>query len=162
MLPLVARKSRWRYVVPLVCSSVAIGITLCVLVDRDLSWPIWTLFVIYCGSTVYYLQRIFDSTPSLLISEDGICDAHWNIGVISWTELSDAFLKTDSGVVYICLTLRDPVKFRSKIGQIGRIVNSAARQTGFGDFTVNPSSMGLDASEVYKIVNEQLRLRSGA
>ena len=159
--PLNIRKSRWRFALPLVGSLMVLGICLYFLADREPSGLIWTLIVIFGVSSLACFFRMMDAQPGLVISEIGVCDTNWSVGTIPWKELHGAFIKSDGGVDYICLTLRHPEQYRREMGKVGRVISSATRQTGFGDFTMRPSAMGLDTSGVFEIVKEQLRLSKG-
>ena len=158
VFPLYIRKSRWRFVLPLIGSLVILGISIYILADREPSGLVWVMIVFFGVSALVYFFRMIDAQPGIIISEVGVCDTNWSIGTIPWKELHGAFIKSAGGVDYICLTLRHPERYRREMGKVGRVISSATRQTGFGDFTLNPAVMGLDTCRVFEIVKEQLRL----
>ena len=141
---------------PLVGSLVALGIIVYFLVDREPTWFIWTLIALFGGSTFAFLDLLMHPKPWLVLSQQGFCYTYLGIGTISWNDLSGAFIKTDRGVDYICLALRHPAEFRSQLSKFHRVFSSASRQTGFGDFTVDTSGIGLDANAVIELVREQI------
>lgn len=126
--------------------------------SRELTWFTWALVVILGGSASVCLERLWNPKLSLTISEQGIYVACWNVGTISWNDLSGVFVKTDSNVDYICITLRDHENFRGRMNKLTRTSNSATRQTGFSDFTIKPTDMGLDTNVVFELVRQQIDL----
>lgn len=160
MLPLIVRKSRWRSAGSLVGSLIVLGISTSILMDGGPTWFAWVLILIFGGIAVICLERLWDPKPRLTISEEGICVAYWNVGTISWNDLSEVFVKTDGVADYICLTLRYPENFRGRMSKVARAFNTATRQTGFSDFTVKPADMGLDTKVVFELVREQIENNS--
>jgi len=112
--------------------------------------------VIFGSSAVYLIVQLFDTQPSLVISDDGIFDPNWRIGTIPWRDLRDAYIRSDSGKDFVCLSLLDPEKYRGRLNGPGRIMNAATRATGFGDFSLNAFALGLDAKAVLELVTSKL------
>lgn len=157
-LPLIVRKSRWRSAGVLLGSAITVGISTRAMVVREPTLVTWVVIVMFGGIAWVCLGQLLDSKPRLTISETGICVAHWNVGLILWNDLSEAFLKADRGAEYICLTLRDPGSFLPRMNRIARAFNASTRQTGFSDFTLKPADMGLDTNLVFELVREQINL----
>lgn len=152
MLPLIVRRSRWRSAGSLVVSLLILGSSIWLQVERDLGWLAWALIVISGVCSLYFVGQMLDSEPRLTISESGICIGQWTFGIVPWSDFSETFVKCDGGVDYVCLTLRNPEKYRVQMNKLVRIANTATRQTGFGDLTIKPTDMGLATSLVYELV----------
>lgn len=156
MSPLIVRKSRWRNAIPLVGSWTVLGISVYYLSNHEPTWLSQISALFFGSMALACTIQILESKPCLVISDEGICVAYLNIGTISWNDLSGAFIRNDGGVDQICFTLRDAEEFRVRVGRLGRVFNSATRQAGYGDFTLNPSGMGLDARVVFELITEQI------
>jgi hypothetical protein len=155
-LPLIVRKSRWPYFIWLILSLAVAGTGIFLIAERVPDWLLLTLLGVFCVVPLYFLGRLIDTRPELVISETGICDAHWNIKPIEWEDIDDAFVRGDSDVDYVCIVLRQPEEYRRKLGGIAKMIQFAAHETGFGDFTVKPVAMGLDARTVLQLTRQQI------
>ena len=155
-LPLIVKKSRWLCVLPLIGSVVVAGIGGYALAEGKPSWIGWTVIVLFSGSAFYYLGRLLDGKLSMTITEVGICVDHWDSGTVSWDDFSGVSLITVNGVHWLCLTLREPEEYRRNAGAFRRAIHTASRQTGYGDFPVNLSAMGLEPAEVVALVGHQI------
>ena len=158
MNPLVVRRSRWRSATPLVGSFVVVAICVYYAMHHEPTWVSVPLTAFFFSLAVFYLEQVFRPKPCLMISVKGICVDYLMIGTIPWNDLSGAFLRRDGGAEHICFTLRDPEEFRVRIGRLGRVLNSARRQAGYGDFTLNTFDLGLDADVVLELIKEQIAL----
>lgn len=156
MSPLIVRKSRWRNVVPLVGSWTVFGISVYYISNHEQTWLPFVVAVFFGSIASAYSIQTLESKPCLIISVKGISIEHLKIGTIFWNDLSGAFIVSIGGVDQICFTLRNAEEFRVRIGRLGRVLNSATRQAGYGDFTLNTSDMGLDAKIVLELVREQI------
>jgi hypothetical protein len=156
MLPLIVRRSRWGSAVSLLLSLMILGGSIWIHVERDVGWLAWTLIVISGVCCLYFSGRTLDSEPRLTISELGICAEHWSLGTIPWREFSETFVKSDGGIDHVCLTLRNPERYRGQMNRMVRTANTATRQTGFGDLTIKPSDLGLATRVVSELVRKQI------
>ena len=157
MDPLIVQKSRRRLLLPLVGFLAVVGGSVFVLMTRGPSGIVWSSIVIFGGGALFMFVQFFDNQPRLVVSDDGICDPNWRIGTIPWSDLCDANIRrSQSGKDFLCLSLLNPEVYRSRLGGSGRIMNSATRATGFGDFALDVSALGLDAQVLFKLVADKL------
>lgn len=154
---LIVRKSRWISVSLFTGSSIGVGAGIYWVINSEPNWVSLVAVLFFGASSLAFLWQLFDAKPRLVISENGICVTYWNVGRIAWRDIREVFVRTDGGADYICFTLRSPEDFRSRMSSIARTINTATQQTEFGDFTLKPSSMGLDTREVLAIVREHMR-----
>lgn len=161
-LPLIVRKPRWPYFISLICSLAVVGAGSFLLTERIPDWLLRTLFGVSCVAPLYFLGRLLDTKPELVISDTGICDSHWNIKAISWEDIDDAFVQSSENIDYVCIVLRHPEEYRRSLGGIAKVIQFANTETGFGDFTVNPIRRGLDAKVVLKLVRQQIAVAKSA
>jgi hypothetical protein len=102
------------------------------------------------------LVVLANEKPYLVVDEAGICAAHWISETITWQDFEDVFVQTSSDGDYLCLTLRCPEEYLAAKKRLARLVHTANRQTGFGDLTIKPSAVSLDANELLQIVRRQI------
>ena len=128
---------------------------------RGSSLIIWSAILVSGGSVLYLLSRVLHNKPALVVSDEGIYYLNWPVGMIPWSDLRDAFVRSDGGKVFVCLSLLHPEEYRGRMSGFGRFVNSAARATGFGDFTLETATLGLESDVVLKLVTAEIRRAQG-
>jgi hypothetical protein len=139
------------FVGSLIATAVSAGIV------RWLPWVGWTLVILFSFCALVAIGRLADRKPILTIAEDGIGHRAWGVGPILWSEIEDAFVRTDGGEDFLCLTLYRPDDYLRKVSALRRKIHQGIRATGFGDLTVNASALSQDAGALLKVVREGLR-----
>lgn len=114
------------------------------------------LACVFCMIATGCVLILVEKKPNLVVSAEGIHAPHWGVAVVFWDEFEDVFVKSDSDGDYLCLSLRQPEKYRARSGRLAKIANTANRETGFGDLTIKSSTVGLEANELLQLVRRQI------
>lgn len=154
-LPLIVRKSRWPIAISLI-GSVTVALFLFWQPDIYSNPLQFGLAYVFCMIATGCVWILVDRKPDLVVSAEGIHAPHWGVAVVFWDELEDVFVESDSDGDYLCLSLRQPEKYRARSGRLAKIANTANRETGFGDLTIKPSTVGLDANDLLQLVRRQI------
>jgi hypothetical protein len=154
-LPLIVWKSRWPTVVSLI-GAIVVAVFLFWLPDIYSHRLQFGLAWVFCLIATGCVSLLVERKPVLTVSSEGIHAPHWDVEVIFWDELEDVFVKSSSDGDYLCLSLRQHEAYRATSGRFAKIANTANRETGFGDLTIKPSSVGLDANELLQLVRRQI------
>ena len=142
----------------LICIGfVALGLFLAFVArERIIGW----ISVLFFGAGIPLLVRqLLDSRPRLVISDEGILDRSLGVGVIPWTEIVGAYVRSISGNDFICLHLRDPSLFTSQFSPARRAMTSANRALGFTDLSINLSGLPVRTEEVFELIMKRCEAR---
>lgn len=90
----------------------------------------------------------------LVINEDGITDSRLGVGLIPWNEIVDAHLESQYNNDYICLKLRSPDKFLSRLPPEKRIRVTNSHKLGFTGFNVSISGVDVDPIDLLQLVRD--------
>ncbi len=112
--------------------------------------------------TLMGVRQLFDNRPRLVIDDSGVWDRTLEVGVIEWPDIRGAFIKTMSGHAFVCLELRDPVKYTSRLSPIVRRTVSLNQSLGFTDLSLNVAGTDLSADRVLEIILQELARRRSA
>ena len=156
-LPIVVRKSR-RPVMLSFIGAVGVAVFLFWIPDIYSNSLQFGLACVFCFIAVTCLGILLEKKPDLEISTEGMQASHWNVAVIPWEEIEDVFVRTDSNGDHLCLSLSRPAEYHARAGRIAKIASIATREAGFGDLTIRPSTMDLDAHELLLLCRRQMAL----
>lgn len=111
MQPLVISNSRWKYLLFLLVSLgfVAGGIFILRIPNSTIDrWTGWATILFFGAGAALFIRQLFDARPRLTINEQGIDDRTLGVGLIPWSEITNAYVKSIKGNDFVCLILRDP------------------------------------------------------
>ncbi len=128
---------------------VAAGIFLVIVGQAAVGWMSLTLSGA-CGAV--FVRQLLDSRPRLVIDDHGIMDRTLGVGVIPWGDIQGAYVKTIYGNDFICLELRDPQLFVSRLGAVHRATQAANRPLGFTELSLNLSGVQVPTEAVLELI----------
>ena|SRR5438552_14958580 len=122
----------------------------------------WITIVFFGACALMGVRQLFDSRLRLVIDDSGVWDRMLAVGVIEWPDIRSAFIKTTSGHAFVCLELRDPVKYTTRLSPIVRRTVTLNRSLGFDDISLNLVGTGRDLERVLERILEELARRRSA
>ena len=118
--------------------------------------------VFFGACAVVGVRERFDNRPRLVIDDSAVWDRTLEIGVIEWPDIRGAFIKTMSGHAFVCLELRDPTKYTSRLSPIVRRTVNPNQSLGFTDLSLNVAGADLNAERALEIILQELARRRSA
>jgi hypothetical protein len=155
METLVISNSRWRYVLLLlVCLGfVATGVFLVKKATTTFeAWAGWPSIIFFGAAIPLFIWQIFDRRPRLTINELGINDRTMGVGLIPWSEITDAYIKSIRGNNFICLVARNPEMWTSKFSAAKKAMIKTNKALGFSELNVNLSGTSARPEEIHELI----------
>lgn len=160
MEKLLIKNSRWKYVLLLIGSLgfVASGIWM-VIEGKQFGW----FAILFFGSGIpLSIWQIADSRPRLIIDEHGVLDRTLGVGLIPWSDIEAAYVRSISGNDFICLELKNSEKYSQKLSKVKQAMAAANRKLGFTDFNLNLSGVDAKTEEVFELVMKYCQIDAEA
>ncbi|WP_333677478.1 STM3941 family protein [Dyella sp.] len=154
MSPIVINASRLKYALLLL---VAVGFVFAgaFMVAFDAAteaWLGWANIVLFGACIPLFLWQLLDARPRLVMDEQGIFDRTLGVGVIPWSEITGAYLRSIMSVDFICLELRDPLQWLQRLSPAKRAVVRANEAMGFSALNVSLGGLEADAQQVHELI----------
>lgn len=99
--------------------------------------------VFFGAAVVLFSWQLMDARPRLIVDDHGVFDRTLGVGVIPWSEITEAYVRSIKNVDFICLGLRDPRP--AAASPIKRAVAAANKVTGFTALNINRNGTMADA-----------------
>ena len=149
--------SRWRFGLLLfACLGFVVGAVCLLMFDPDGAFLGGSTILFFGGGAGITFWQLVDDRPRLVIDDAGILDRTIGVGLIAWSDIEGAYVKSIQGNDFICLELRDPDSYRVSQKGIRRAMASANRSLGFTDFNVNLMGLPIEVEEVYELIIKKL------
>jgi hypothetical protein len=118
----------------------------------------WSAIIFFGACAIIFLLQIIDSRPRLIIDENGIFDRTLSIGLISWSDIADAYVGSIKGQHFICLKLKDENKYLAKLSNIAKVISSANIALGFERININLSGLNVKPEQVCELIVKKAAL----
>ena len=154
MTPIAIKTSRLKYVL-LLCAAlgfIAGGIFIISHGKPDETWIGWMSVIVFGSGVPLFAWQLFDSRPRLVIDEQGILDRTLGVGVIPWSEITCAYVKSIQSNDFICLEVRNPERWLARLSPVKRAMVSANEALGFTVLNVNLSGVAADTSQILELI----------
>lgn len=103
------------------------------------------------------LQMLFDKSPRIVLSDDGVMDRSLCKAVIPWSQIEDAQVTQVMKHSFICLFLKDPEKYLSKLTLLMRI-NAGANKAMVGTaYTMNLAAINADPETICQEIRARIQ-----
>jgi hypothetical protein len=154
MTPISIKASRLKYTLLLIVSIgfVAGGVFIVGHSASDEAWIGWMNIVFFGAGIPLFSWQILDARPRLVIDDRGVFDRTLGVGVIPWSEITGAYVKSISGNDFICLELRDATPWLQRLSPTKRAIVSANEALGFSVLNLNLSGVAADALQVQELI----------
>jgi hypothetical protein len=155
MEPLVILNSKRKYVRHLVSVTVFLAIDVYMIAHTYTTgeqWIGWTGLVFFGSLIVVFSRELLDSRPRIIINEMGIEDRKLGVGLIPWSEITGAYVKSFKGADFICLLLRNPEMWTHKLSPAAQKMGKANRALGFSDLNLILSGTDANSTRVLDLI----------
>ncbi|MBV8660269.1 MAG: hypothetical protein JO142_20820 [Burkholderiales bacterium] len=154
MNPVVIQSSRGKYVLLSITAIgfVIGGVFIVSHAKADDVWVGWMNIVFFGACVPIFVWQLIDSRPRLVINHEGIMDRTLGVGVIPWSEITGAHLRSIQGVCFICLDVRDQEKWVQKLSPVKRSLVSANKALGFTALNLNLSAVSEDPALIHELI----------
>lgn len=161
MTPVSIKSSRLKYILLLIASLgfVAGGIFILIHGDAGDTWVGWMSIVFFGAGIPIFVWQLVDSRPRLVIDDQGILDRTLGVGVLPWSEITGAYLKSIRGNSFICLEVRNPERWIGKLSPVKRAMLSANEKLGFTALNLNLSAIAADPSQILELILKTITSR---
>ena len=121
----------------------------------------WANIVFFGGAALLFARELVDPRPRLVIDDRGIFDRTLWVGVIDWHDITDAYVRSAHGHAFICLSLRDPMKYTMRLSPLVHRLVSSNHTLGFAELSLNLAGIDLDAEKLRELIVREAVMRSG-
>ena len=154
MTPIILKSSRLKYVALLIvaCGFVAGGVFILLTGKVGAAWIGWMNIAVFGACIPVFVWQIIDSRPRLTIDAKGILDRTLGVGLIPWSEITGAYLRSVQGNYFVCLELRNPEPWLGRLSPIKRALTSANKALGFTALNLNLIGVAVDPVQVLELI----------
>ncbi|GGA37572.1 hypothetical protein GCM10010981_28410 [Dyella nitratireducens] len=118
--------------------------------------------ILFFGAGIpLFLWQLLDARPRLVIDDQGVFDRTLGVGVIPWSEITGAYVRSVNSADFICLELRDPTPWLQRLSPIKRAMVSANEAMGFTALNLNLSGVAADVQQVHELIVKMAASRQG-
>jgi hypothetical protein len=114
--------------------------------------------VFFTAVSIAILRMFLDTSPRLILDEDGLYDRTLQTPKIPWNDILSIELRTTRRSSFIALELTDQEERLQALPPFKRFTASANRSLGFGIFNVNPSALPLSAEDIFTLIAAHVRI----
>ncbi len=154
MTSITIHASRFKYAVFLLIAIFGFFVGLMMVTDTKSRnvWNGWGCLIFFGACVSSFARQLFDSRPRLVLNDEGVFDRTLGVGVIPWSEITGATLRSVNRNYFVCLELRNPEQWTARLPPLKRALVSANKALGFASLNLNLSGIAADPMEVYKLV----------
>lgn len=156
--PVVIHSSKLKFAafLALLLVFVALGVLIVTGGRPDDHWVGWVNILFFGAGAPILIWHMADSRPRLVLNDEGIFDRMLGVGLIPWTEITGAELRSIASNHYICLEVRDAQRWTTRLSRVKRILSMGSRSMGFSELNINLSAIAADPKAVYELVLKQV------
>lgn len=158
---IIIKSSKLEYFLLLVGSLgfVAAGIFILNHGNSTDSWIGWMAIIFFGSGIPLFGWQLADSRPRLVIDEQGILDRTLGVGIIPWSEITGAYLRSIQGNSFICLEVLNPERWLERLSPIKRAMVPANEALGFTVLNLNLSAVSAEPAELLELILKTIALR---
>lgn len=120
-------------------------------------WIGWTSIILFGACAVVCGFQFVDLRPRLRIDDRGIDDRTLGVGLIPWSEIKDAYVKSILGNDFVCLRVRDPNKWLGRLSPWRKALIRANLALGFTELNINLSGTNARAQQIHELILNRSR-----
>ena len=154
MTPITIKSSRLKYALLLLIgiAFVFAGVMMVTRGKPTDAWVGWTSIVFFGAGIPLFAWQFFDSRPRLVLNDEGVLDRTLGVGIIPWSQITGATLRSVHGNHFICLEVRNPEQWLERLSPLKRAMVSANEALGFTALNLNLGAVAADPTEIYELV----------
>ncbi|MGC7411199.1 STM3941 family protein [Pandoraea pneumonica] len=116
----------------------------------------WASIVFFGAGIPIALRRLFDGQPRLQIDSNGILDGTLGVGLIPWSDITGAHIKSMFGNAFVCLEVKAPEKWLEKMSSHKRKFAAANVKLGYTALVLNVSDLSEDPKQIEALILKNL------
>ena len=159
MEPLVIRPSPGRWVIFLFPALIFVALGIWLLRVGGQQLVAWSTIVFFGACALVFVTQLFDRRPRYTIDDAGIHVRSARLGTIEWADVEDAFVKHTVGQPLVCLRLRDPAKYTSRLPRALQAMAAMNPALGFTEFQLNVAATDADPERLAALIAREAMLR---
>lgn len=162
MQPLVVLRSKRKYIRHLVVVGVFAAIDVFMIMRGSSPGELyggWFGLLCFGSSGLVFMRELRDSRPRIIINELGIEDRKLGVGLIPWSEITGAYIKSVKGNDFICLLLRNPEMWTHKLRPTAQKLRKANRALGFSELNLVLAGTDANSGKVLALILEFIAAR---
>jgi len=151
-------RTKWSALFSLAIGFVALGLWLVVSGTSVLVGWLNVAFFGLCA--VMFARQLADRRPRLVVDDSGITDSTLGVGCIEWGDIVSTELRRIQGNAFLCLELRQPLKYLSRMSPVMREMTQANKALGFTELSVNLTGVQGDPDVIAGLIAGEASRRS--
>ncbi|MDZ7921580.1 STM3941 family protein [Rhodoferax sp.] len=154
MTSITFKSSKLKYAVLLFIAIFAVAVGVMMVTDAKAkdAWIGWGCIIFFGASIPLFAREVFNTQPRLILNGEGVFDRTLGVGIIPWTEITGATLRSVNRNYFICLEVHNPEHWTARMSPLKRAMVSANKVFGFAALNLNLSAIAADPMEVYTLV----------
>ena len=112
----------------------------------------WFGFVFFGFAFLKILWDLLRPATKVIISDDGIEDRRWRVGVVPWAEITAIDLRRMGSAKFLCLEVRDPNKYIARMTGFRRLCVWANGLLGYPPITVTFTGLSPSIKEAWEYI----------
>jgi hypothetical protein len=154
MTSITFKSSKLKYAVLLLIAIFFVSVGAMMVMDANAkdAWIGWGCIIFFGAGIPLFAREMFDTKPRLVLSDEGVFDRTLGVGIIPWSEITGATLRSVNRNNFICLEVRNPERWTARMPPLKRAMVSANKAFGFAALNLNLSAIAADPMEVYTLV----------
>ena len=155
--PMIIRTSRGKHVLLLLACAgfVAGGAAMAVHAQGADVWIGWLCVLFFGAGIPLSLRELLDFRPRVILDDRGVLDRTLGVGRIPWSDIRSAYAVSVRGNHFVCLVLRNPEAWVSRLSGARRALVRANEKRGFEPLSINLSGTSADPARVQRLVLER-------
>jgi len=153
----VVRSSRANWAIRLLGSLAFVALGALMLRHDDAPAVVaWSSIVFFGGCALVTGREVLDRRPRIVVDDRGVLDRTLRVGVIEWPDIEGLYLQGD----FVCLELRDPAKYTSRLSPLFRRLAGLNRSLDFPELSLNLIGTAVDRGQFTQLLQRELAVRS--
>ncbi|RPD47704.1 hypothetical protein DNI29_09670 [Hymenobacter sediminis] len=120
------------------------------------NWGLGLITIVFFGTgAAVGAWQFLDTRPRLRITDEGILDRTLGVGLIPWTDITDAYVRSINQENFVCLQVRDEQAYLSRLSPLKRKLAGANAALGFTPLSINLSGVDLNPEQLLEYILKQ-------
>jgi hypothetical protein len=141
-------------VVPFAVLVAALGF---LLFERSHYKGLGIILIAFAAVMPMFVWASTEDELGLELNDQGLFDRRLGMGLIPWSDVSEAHLVSKYGHDFVCLRLRDSEKYVHKLPENKKKVVLANHELGFRTFNIEISRLNMNKYDILNLIHKQIK-----
>jgi len=114
----------------------------------------WAGIVFFGAALLAIILSALRGGTAVVFDGSGITDERMNIGIIPWQEIEACRVATVQSSKFLCLSLREPEPYLSRLSRWRRLQSNSNQRLGFGHLAISFSGLQPGLNEAIEYLNQ--------